>query len=949
VGEDERAPLLGRGATVGRYVVVDRIGEGGMGVVYKAYDPELERGVALKLLKVQDRDGTARDRLLREARALAKLSHPAVVTIHDVGTFGDDVFIATELVDGDTLREWLRMAARRPSDVLRLFLAAGEGLAAAHRAELIHRDFKPENVIVGVDGRVRVIDFGLARVATAPAPPASPVSPTSSAGIVLPGPGGAPPDGASLDLLTVDGEVLGTPAYMAPEQRAGARLDARTDQFSFCVALYEALYGARPFASQRERETDAGQVDPPPPRTRVPRWLRAVLLRGLAPAADARFPSMDALLSALRRDPRGVRLRWALATAGALLVAALASGIHRAQGDGARVCRGALGELAGAWDPARDAAVRAAFLATGVPYAGAAHARVESAFDAYASAWRAARLDACEATRVRGEQSDEMLDLRMGCLAQARAGLAAQTEIFMTADADVVARAVQASRALPSIAACSDVAALRAPLRPPASPEARARVQMLREKIARARALNAAGRYTEGLALVGQVAAGAAPLHYPPLDAETSLARADLEEGNGTYAEAVASANEAIVAAEEGGHAEIAARAWTVLVWLEGLRLVHFDEAIAASRHAQAIIARLGRDDLLVAELQRSLGATYLRKGDLVRAGEAYELAYRLRRRVMGDADPKVAECLSDLGDVARAQARYPEALDLYRRTATIWATSLGDEHPDVGAARNNVGIVLLRLGRYDEALAEHEQALALWERSLGPDHPHVGEALTDISEVYRVEHRFDRAEEYDRRVLVLDERGGDGNANATYLAADHMNLGEAYLGQKRTADALAEFERGRAIAEAAEGPDHRDVAIARVGIGDAHLAEGRLDDAMAAYERALSSLRHALGDAHPDLAAPLLGIARVHLARRAPALAVAPATDAVALRAKDASDPHLLAEARVVLARALWGAGKGEDTARNLTLGAREVLVADAYGAAGVAEIDALLALHRR
>ena len=258
----------------------------------------------------------------------------------------------------------------------------------------------------------------------------------------------------------------------------------------------------------------------------------------------------------------------------------------------------------------------------------------------------------------------------------------------------------------------------------------------------------------------------------------------------------------------------------------------------------------------------------------------------------------------------------------------------------------NNVGMMLMKLGKYDEALEEHEKALALWERSLGPDHPRAGEALNNIGEVFRVEHMFVRAEQYYLRVLALDEKGGD--ENGSYLAADHINLGDAYLGQKRVELALAEYEHGRTLAAAAEGKDHRDVAMALVGIGSARFAQRRYDDALASQERALAILRRALGDAHPDLAAPLLGIARVHLARGAPKAAIPPASEAVGLREKNATDPHLLAEARVVLARARWNAEVAPDAARALALDAREVLAADRYGAAEVAEIDALLTSHR-
>ncbi|HEX8951700.1 MAG TPA: serine/threonine-protein kinase, partial [Polyangia bacterium] len=348
-----RGPLA-RGTAVWRYLLLDPIGQGGMGVVYKAYDPDLDRTIALKLMRAGDIDaGQLRERLLREAQALARLQHPNVVAVHDVGTFHGDVFIAMELVAGPTLRAWLKAQPRRPREVLDVFLEAGKGLAAAHRAGLVHRDFKPDNVILGDDGRVRVVDFGLARTAIhdtvsdgATPAPASELEVTSVGRAASPLPRPAPPSapapaapasavGATPSLpsgtnllaspLTHAGAVVGTPRFMAPEQHLGAGADERADQFSFCVSLYHALYGAFPFEGDTtEQMIDrvlAGRVSEPPPGSKVPRWLRQVLLKGLAREADQRYPSVEALLAALAADPSVVRRR-RLGIAAALLAVA---------------------------------------------------------------------------------------------------------------------------------------------------------------------------------------------------------------------------------------------------------------------------------------------------------------------------------------------------------------------------------------------------------------------------------------------------------------------------------------------------------------------------------------------------------------------------------------------------------------------------------------------------
>jgi hypothetical protein len=305
----DRGPRLGD--TVGRYLVLGRLGAGGMGVVLSAYDPQLDRRVALKLLRagLELATGEARARLVREAQAIAQLSHPNVVAVHDVGTAASgEVYVAMELVDGETLTRWLDAAARPWREVLDLFLQAGRGLAAAHAVGLLHRDFKPDNVLVGGDGRVRVTDFGLARSLLG-APDGE------SAPRPLPAPG------ALHQSLTATGTVLGTPRYMAPEQLRGDEADARADQFSFCVALYEALYGRHPLRGDTAQHMiDAGERPLEPPEGLVPSWLGKALVRGLDPAPARRFPSMSALLGELA-PIAPPRRRWAALGVGAVLVA----------------------------------------------------------------------------------------------------------------------------------------------------------------------------------------------------------------------------------------------------------------------------------------------------------------------------------------------------------------------------------------------------------------------------------------------------------------------------------------------------------------------------------------------------------------------------------------------------------------------------------------------------
>jgi formylglycine-generating enzyme required for sulfatase activity len=317
---DDVGRLVGQlapGTRVGRYQILERVGRGGMGEVYAAYHPDLDRRIALKVV---DESGPAtadrRARLLREARAIARLSHPNVVTVYDAGTIADRVYVAMEFVDGATIDRWLEAAPRRWRQILDVFLAAGRGLAAAHAAGLVHRDFKPQNVMIARDGSVRVMDFGLARSMGADPEPA-----TATAD--LPSPAQASP------FITRAGTIIGTPAYMAPEQLHGDAADARSDQFSFCVALYEALHGERPFEGEHllslTMSVSEGNLRPISSKRRdVPPWIRKPLLRGLRPDAADRHPTMAALIMALESDPAVKRRRFVGVAAIAAVVAATA-------------------------------------------------------------------------------------------------------------------------------------------------------------------------------------------------------------------------------------------------------------------------------------------------------------------------------------------------------------------------------------------------------------------------------------------------------------------------------------------------------------------------------------------------------------------------------------------------------------------------------------------------
>jgi len=416
----ELALALAPGQRLGRFMILGPLGEGGMALVLRAYDPELDRKVAIKVMRADlygERASIGQQRMHREAMALARLSHPNIVQVFEVGSVPGGVFIAMELVQGVNLRTWLKGQARSWREVVEVFRQAGAGLQAAHRAGIIHRDFKPDNVLVGDDGRVRVLDFGLAR-------------PEGEAELQERGPLTA----SGEQLVTQAGSLIGTPAYMAPEQHLGLSADVRSDVFGFCVSLHEALYGQRPFvgatADEVRRRVLTGEITAGPRDAGVPAWLRALVQRGLQGDPELRHASMDAVVAELSRDHAATLRRWGV---GAAFVGLLVGwvGTSVVSSDRSR-CDEVAARFAGVWDPGRRAEVGAALVGSGVANAAATWARVAPALDAYAVAW------VSEATaRCLAEEGDERVhnELAQLCLERRHAEVAALVDVLARSDA----------------------------------------------------------------------------------------------------------------------------------------------------------------------------------------------------------------------------------------------------------------------------------------------------------------------------------------------------------------------------------------------------------------------------------------------------------------------------------------------------------------------------------
>jgi len=787
-------PLLARGAQVGRYVILHPLGQGGMGVVYAGYDPELDRKVALKLVR-PDRAGgeVARSRLLREAQAIARLSHPNVVAVFDAASFDDQVFIAMELVPGRTLREWLQEKTRSWREVVSLFLDAGRGLAAAHAAGLVHRDFKPENVLLGDDGRVRVVDFGLAR-----------------------------PAGIAAD--EGDGSILGTPAYMAPEQLRGAPADARSDQYGFCVALWEALYGKRP-----------GDASPSEGAPRTPPWLRQALLRGLRPDPEERHPSMDALLAVLGRDPW--RLRRRILAAAAVLLVAAAAGLAW-QRSRQTLCSGGEERVAALWNAPRKQAVHAAFAATRAPYAEAAWATVGRAFDRYFADWATAHRQACEATRVRGEQSEELLDRRMACLDQQLQQTGSLVDVFAHADAGLMKHAVDVTGKLAAVDECSDTAALLSSVPRPRDPAARRRLTLAEERLARAQALSDAGRDEAALRDLDGIAAEARAVAYRPLEAKALYLKGYAQNMLGHSHDAETSLFDAILAAQAGGDRVAIGLAASQLARAVGLEQGRREEGRRWIRLAQSSVEGIKGSAAVQVKLLNNLGAVLRRDGLYAEEEATYRQALALAEREVGADSALTATVLSNLGVSLNQQGKDAESVEASLRGLAIRRRVLAPDHPDLGRSYNTLGNAYSNLGRKDEALAMYHKAREAFAASYGEGHPLTASADGNIGLVLKDIKRFDEALPYYQRCLAAFQANEPDGPN---VAVALSNLAELLEIEKRYAEALPEYQRALAIDLKLLGPAHPDLAYDLKGVADALAGLGRTRDAIPYFERALA------------------------------------------------------------------------------------------------------------
>ncbi|MFV8749166.1 serine/threonine-protein kinase [Nannocystaceae bacterium ST9] len=898
---------LPRGRIVGRFVVLSQLGRGGMGVVYSAWDPEIGRHVALKFHHGRGEIETAR--LLREARALGRISHPNVVAIHDVGTDGERVWLAMEYVEGQTLEAWLAAAGgRRPwPEVIEVMQAAGRGLIAVHEANLVHRDLTASNIMIAGEGRVRVMDFGIVR-------------------------GDVDANESTLDELAVaesttltrTGKTVGTPAYMAPEQFRGVQVDARSDQFSFCVVLWRALYGERPFPGESVLELRHavlhGRRRPPPRDRDVPVWLREIVERGLATNPDDRWPSIDAVLAALASGRRRVAVRRTIRRAliGLTALAGVAIGIvaygywDEAQRVAACTSEGArIDEL---WNDEQRERIREGMIATGVGYAETMAPKVVELLDRQAEAWRSARTETCLDVEVR-ERWDAELDTRARwCLDQRWDDFELLIEGLGDPDKATVQRAVEVAYRGVLASSVTDPCRdeVRLALTPLPPTERRESVRDVRAALTRAELLARTGKYDDGLAAAREALVEAEALDWPPL---TALARYQVGSLSSYAGEAEAARDnltESYFEAAAVGASQQAAASATLLVFVLTEDLDRLIDARHWARLADVELRHMGEgeDQLLRAALHQYVGGIDLRESNLSAAKREMAAAIEIRGAVLGTEHPSTAISIGALALVHYYAKEFDQAAALYAKELEVVEAALGPEHPKLGALSDQYAVVLMDGGSPELAKPLLERSLDLLERNLGPDHPDVANALINLG--------------------IANAKLGDGQA------------------------ALVLLTRAEQILTELLGPESLPLSLVLANVAQVKQTNGELDEAWAIGVRMLAMRRAVTESNDVELVPALAQVAELAWLRGEPDRALELANEGLSILVSSQAPAERVGPIRFIVAKASWALAEAEGDleGRRQALALAEQAAGELRGAASqakaLAEIEAWIAARR-
>ncbi|MGH1340096.1 MAG: tetratricopeptide repeat protein [Nannocystales bacterium] len=817
------------GQRVGRFEVAHPLGRGGMGSVYAAFDPKLERMVALKILHASR--PSEQPRLVSEARALAQVNHPNVITVHDVGRWEERVFVAMELIEGQTLRQWRRDARRSWRDVAEVYGDAAKGLAAAHDAGIVHRDVKPSNVMVTEQGRVVVVDFGLA-IDVEP--------PVETAGVEL-----------SAGAQTPGTSRAGTPAYMAPEQRRGERATAASDQFALCIALHEALSGALPEASA-EPLRDAGFEA----CRKLPRRVSKVVSRGFELRPEARHSSMQAFAEALREA--GNTPLWPL---GVGTLSALTAFLVWPSGTEEKTCSGAEDELAAVWTPERRDKVEASLRAPGGVWSESVADTVLPRLDEYAQQWLVEHATACAAEH----DEDARLGARMLCLDRRLRKLDVLLTVLEEGDASVVSNATEAVDALPAVGMCGAVESL-AELEDNPDPE----VEALRDQIAYAEALRESASLEQADRAARDVLAAVVPRQDKWLETEARLVVGWVEHDLGRHEASEEQLRIALALGTVSRNDRAVSIALHRLAWVVGYKLGRHQEGRDLADRAAAWAERLEGPDTQASSRALSRGWIEHDAGDPDAALEFFGVAEALARR----GSPSNLEATYDLGlalngtgGAQLGRGDLDAAAAAFDQAATLLAARLGPSHPRVGQVLNNRAGILRALGRPVEALAVFERTYRMFVDVYGVEHMAVGQTAANMAIVLGDLARYDDAVvRADEAVRVLSKVAGETHS---LVAKSYALRGDAQIGLQNYEEGTRDLLRALSIETEVLGSDHPSLGISLTNLSIAYDKMGRLEDAVERQEQALEILLGAHGDSHTLVATARMNLAYLERSRR--------------------------------------------------------------------------------
>lgn len=790
-----------------------------MGVVYAGYDERLDRKVAIKLLHAHATgESVGRARLVREAQVMAKVVHPNVAHVYEVAQQERRVYVVMQFIDGVDLAAWRERDAPGWEAAAGAYLQAGRGLAAAHAAGLVHRDFKPSNVMIDHAGHVRVLDFGIARET-------DDVSSTVRDEEEL-----SPED--MDELRTRTGAVVGTPAYLPPEVLRGNKADERSDQFSFCVSMFETIYGRRPFGNGKTSDLIIALLDGQPPRrpeANVPGWVFRVLSRGLRAEPEERYDSMESLLQAIERGLRGNRVWVGLATLGGVAaVGGLAFALGGdAKSDPCPIGRDALGE---AWSAERQAAVKSSMTGLAATFADQAWTRAEARVEEHAGEWVEGMREACEATRVHGLQSEQAFDLRAQCLSERRREFDALTRVLTEADLETLKQLDDLLGALTPVYTCESPVAQPLDTPPPGTADA---VEGIRDDLARARALSFAGRGDEAVALGQELLERAAGIDMPWLQAQVARGVGEVLASKGKFGDALLLFRRAYA-----GFVGVGDRAGTAAA-ATSVTKMHIRRAeLAAGRewmfHAEASLSSISDPPPILRINLKYMRAWALQaEGNLEESAALLEDALALAE-ASGEGTTRFRQMLAQ---TFRSRGSWARAIDTFEMLIAECVDGVGSEHPECIRLEADLAFTLLKKGEIDRARALFDRLVVRARVTFSGGY--VGEIdslLNNAAGAYERVGLYDAAQELFEEVHAsrLKRLGPEHPLTAHPL----NNLGNVFVSLEDWDQAEVNFAKALVILEKAQGPTHLHVSFPLHGLAQVARARGEVEAEIRLFRR---------------------------------------------------------------------------------------------------------------